>query len=90
MAEPARCSGPMASPSAAASRRSAGLDDCPPSKGNLSVPPPDRVEAASCFPAREAGRNPVPSAGQCCLILVPGGRPVVQTDGGREKLVVLG
>lgn len=30
-------------------------------KGSLSVPPPDRVEAASCFflPGR-AGRNPVP------------------------------
>lgn len=86
MAKPARCSGPMASPSAAASRRSAGLDYCPPSKGNLSVPPPDRVEAASCFPAWEAGRNPVLSAGQCCLILVPGGRAVVQTAAGERSL----
>lgn len=40
----------------AVSRRPDGLERCPPGKGNLSAPPPDRVEAASCFPAW-AGRE---------------------------------
>ncbi|XP_038201822.1 LOW QUALITY PROTEIN: huntingtin-interacting protein 1 [Arvicola amphibius] len=78
------CSGPVASPSAAAFRSSDCLDYCPPSKGNLSVPPPDRVEAASCFPAREAGRNPVPSPGQCSLILAQGDGAAVKTAGERS------
>lgn len=86
MAKPAWCSGPVASLSASASRSSGGLDCCPPSKGNLSVPPPDRVEAASCFPAREAGRNPVPSPGQLSLILMLGEEAAgaVKTEGERS------
>lgn len=55
-------------------------------KGSLSVPPPDRVEAASCFscPGGQGGTLSQLRVWKCSVILVRGEGPVVETEGEKS------